>query len=115
MKDKIDRLLKRAGVKRVNTPKFTPKHPTKKAVVVAKVGSKVKLIRFGAQGMGHNYSPEARRRFKSAHAKNIKKGKMSAAYWSNRFLWAGPRGHKQNPPMSQKQVFGKIVGRRPNR
>ena len=51
--------LKRAGLTRLNKPKRTPKHRTKKAVVATRVGGKVKIIRFGAQGMGHNYSPEA--------------------------------------------------------
>ena len=38
-----------------------------------RVGGKIKIIRFGAQGMGHNYSPEARRSFKARHRKNIAK------------------------------------------
>ena len=79
--------LRRAGLTRLNKPKMTPKHRTKKAIVATRVGGKVKIIRFGAQGMGHNYSPEARRSFKARHAKNIKKGKMSAAYWANRVKW----------------------------
>ena len=49
--------LKRVGLSRLNTPKRTPSHKTKKAVVAVRVGGKVKVIRFGAQGMGHNYSP----------------------------------------------------------
>ena len=35
---------------RVQQPKRTPNHPTKSHVVVAKVGDKVKTIRFGQQG-----------------------------------------------------------------
>ena len=79
--------LKRAGLARLNKPKRTPKHKTKKAVVGVRVGGKVKIIRFGAQGMGHNYSPEARKSFKARHGKNIAKGKSSAAYWANKVKW----------------------------
>ena len=87
--------LKRAGVSGFNKPKRTPKHPKKSHVVVAKVGSKVKTIRFGQQGVkgspkkkGESSSYAARRRsFKARHAANIKKGKMSAAYWANKVKW----------------------------
>ena len=98
--------LKRAGLTGLNKPKRTPKHPTKKAVVAVRVGGKVKIIRFGAQGMGHNYSPEARRSFKARHAKNIAKGKSSAAWWANKVFWAGKGGSKKRPPKSQKRTFG---------
>lgn len=84
-----------AGVKRYNTPKRTPGHPTKSHVVVAKVGSKVKLIRFGQQGVkgspkrkGESQAAKRRREaFKARHRKNIAKGKMSAAYWANKVKW----------------------------
>ena len=98
--------LKKAGLTRLNSPKRTPKHRTKKAVVAVRVGGKVKIIRFGAQGMGHNYSPEARKSFKARHAKNIAKGKSSAAYWANKVFWAGKGGSKKMPPKSQKYVRG---------
>ena len=98
--------LRRAGLTRLNKPKFTPKHNTKKAVVATRVGGKLKIIRFGAQGMGHNYSPEARRSFKARHAKNIARGKSSPAYWANKFLWAGKGGSTKRPPKSQKFVRG---------
>ena len=89
-----DSRLKRAGVSGFNKPKRTPKHPTKSHVVVAKVGDKVKTIRFGQQGVsGAGKSPKSkaqkarRKSFKARHAKNIKKGKMSAAYWANKVKW----------------------------
>jgi hypothetical protein len=46
-----DPRLTRAGVSGYNKPKRTPNHPTKSHVVVAKVGDKIKTIRFGAQGV----------------------------------------------------------------
>ena len=100
------RLLKKYGLKGVNRPKMTPSHRTKKAVVLSEVGHKLKLIRFGAKGMGHNYSAGARRAFKARHRRNIAKGKSSAAYWADKFLWS-PGGSKKNPPRSQKRVYGK--------
>jgi hypothetical protein len=103
---KKDSRLERAGVKGFNQPKRTPNHPTKKGIVVAKVGDKIKTIRFGDQKMGHNYSAEARKSFKARHAKNIAKGKMSAAWWANKFFWAGKGGSKKNPPKSQKHKKG---------
>ena len=95
---KKDPRLERAGVSGYNKPKMTPSHPTKKAVVVAKSGDQVKTIRFGQKGYGHNYSPEARASFKSRHASNIARGPMSAAYWADKYLWAGEGGKTKNPP-----------------
>lgn len=89
-----DGVLKRVGVSGYNKPKRTPSHPTKSHVVVAKVGDKVKTIRFGQQGVsGAGSNPttakqKARQKsFKARHAANIKKGKMSAAYWADKVKW----------------------------
>jgi hypothetical protein len=71
-----------------NKPKATPKHPTKSHVVLAKEGDVVKLIRFGQQGVTGSPDGSARNEaFKARHAKNIAKGKMSAAYWANLKKW----------------------------
>lgn len=83
-----DPRLKRAGVAGFNKPKRTPSHPTKSHVVVAKEGAKVKTIRFGQQGVTGDRQPTARQKsFKERHAKNIAKGKMSAAYWADKVKW----------------------------
>jgi hypothetical protein len=83
-----DPRLKKAGVSGFNQPKKTPSHPTKSHVVVAKSGSEVKLIRFGQQGVTGDKEPTKRQAsFKARHAKNIAKGKMSAAYWANKVKW----------------------------
>ena len=89
-----DSRLTRAGVSSYNKPKRTPSHPTKSHVVVAKSGEQVKTIRFGQQGVSgagskpKTASEKARQKsFKARHAKNIAKGKMSAAYWSNLTKW----------------------------
>ena len=80
--------LARAGVSGYNKPKRTPSHKTKSHVVVAKDGDKVKTIRFGQQGKtGDKTMTKRAKSFKARHAKNIKKGKMSAAYWANRTKW----------------------------
>ena len=83
-----DSRLERAGVKGFNQPKKTPSHPTKSHIVVAKVGDTIKTIRFGQQGVKTNQTVGQREAFKSRHAKNISKGKLSAAYWSNVVKWA---------------------------
>jgi len=83
-----DPRLERAGVTGFNKPKRTPSHPTKSHVVVAKEGDQVKLIRFGQQGVKTNQTVGQREAFKSRHAKNIAKGKMSPAYWSNIEKWS---------------------------
>ena len=89
-----DPRLARVGVAGYNKPKRTPNHPKKSHVVVAKEGDKVKTIRYGQQGVsGAGKNPttakeKARRKsFKARHAKNISKGKMSAAYWANKSKW----------------------------
>ena len=83
-----DPRLKKAGVSGFNKPKKTPSHPTKSHVVVAKTGSEVKLIRFGQQGVTGDKEPTKRQAsFKARHAKDIAKGKMSAAYWANKVKW----------------------------
>ena len=88
MKPKIKSKLERVGVSGVNKPKRTPNHPTKSHVVVAKEGDKTKVIRFGQQGVTGDKKPTARQKsFKARHAKNIAKGKMSAAYWADRVKW----------------------------
>lgn len=88
-------LLEMAGVSGFNKPKRTPKHPTKSHIVVAKEGDEVKTIRFGQQGVSGSpkkvgESPSYRKRresFKARHAKNIAKGRLSAAYWADKVKW----------------------------
>ncbi len=96
MAKKKDSRLTRAGVSGYNKPKRTPNHPKKSHVVVAKVGNKIKTIRFGQQGAKTAGKPKKgesarmkkkRASFKARHGKNIAKGKMSAAYWANRTKW----------------------------
>ena len=93
---KKDSRLARAGVSGYNKPKRTPDHPKKSHIVVAKEGEKVRTIRFGEQGAKTAGKPKKgeseamkkkRASFKSRHAKNIAKGKMSAAFWSNAVKW----------------------------
>ena len=91
-----DPRLARAGVSGYNKPKRTTNHPKKSHIVVAKEGDKVKTIRFGEQGAKTAGKPKAgeseamkkkRASFKARHAKNIKKGKMSAAHWADKVKW----------------------------
>lgn len=92
---KKDPRLARAGVSGFNKPKRTPSHPTKSHVVVAKQGDQIKTIRFGQQGTsgspkkkGESQADRNKRKsFKARHAKNIAKGRMSAAYWADKEKW----------------------------
>ena len=77
-----------------NKPKRTPNHPTKSHAVLAKEGDKVNLIRFGQQGVsGAGKNPQSekgkarRKSFLARHAKNIARGKMSAAFWAAKVKW----------------------------
>jgi len=85
-----------------NKPRRTPNHPKKSHVVKACYDGKEKLIRFGQQGKkvgtlsgtaGKAKKNESdrmkakRKSFKARHAKNIAKGKSSAAYWADKVKW----------------------------
>ena len=96
MSKEQDPRLAREGVSGFNKPKRTPNHPKKSHVVVAKQGDTVKTIRFGEQGAKTAGKPKAgesdkmkkkRASFKARHAKNIAKGKLSAAYWADKVKW----------------------------
>jgi hypothetical protein len=89
-------IMKKLGLAGFNKPKRTPSHPKKSHVVMAKDGDRTKLIRFGEQGASVAGKPKAgesermkakRKSFKARHARNIAKGKMSAAYWSDKVKW----------------------------
>lgn len=93
--ERVKNKMKELGLSGINKPKRTPNHPTKSHVVMAKEGDKYKVIRFGQQGVsgspkkeGESASYRARREaFKARHAKNIAKGKLSAAWWSSTTKW----------------------------
>jgi hypothetical protein len=92
--ERVKSKMKELGLSGVNKPKRTPNHPTKSHVVMAKQGETYKVIRFGQQGVsgaGSNPTSEkekARQRsFKARHARNIAKGKLSAAYWADKEKW----------------------------
>ena len=94
-KKKKDPKLARAGVSGYNKPKRTPNHPKKSHVVVAKVGDKTKLIRFGQQGVrGAGKNPKSKKdkaRRKSYYARHNAQdpnpSKLSARYWSHKVKW----------------------------
>ena len=93
--ERVKSKMKELGLSGVNKPKRTPNHPTKSHVVMAKEGDTYKVIRFGQQGVsgsprkeGESAAYRARREsFKARHAKNIAKGKISAAFWADREKW----------------------------
>ena len=75
-----------------NKTKRTPSASNSHAVLI-KDGGKDRLIRFGQQGVTtagkrtDARSNARRKSFKARHAKNIAKGKTSAAYWANKVKW----------------------------
>ena len=78
-------------------PIRTPNHSSGKShAVVIKKDGKPRLIRFGLQGAstkpprkGESAADKAKRKsFKARHAKNIAKGKTSAAYWADKVKWS---------------------------
>ena len=94
--ERVKATMKRLGLKGVNKPKRTPDHATKSHVVMASENGKYLLKRFGEQGASTAGKPKKgesdrmkkkRASFKARHAKNIKKGKLSAAYWANKVKW----------------------------
>lgn len=94
--DRKAAMLKKHRLSGVNKPKRTPKHPKKSHMVLAQEGHNMKLIRFGEQGASTAGKPKKgesermkkkRASFKARHSANIKKGKMSAAYWADRVKW----------------------------
>jgi len=96
MDNRVKNMLKKYNLSGVNKPKRTASHPKKSHVVLAKVGDKIRLIRFGEQGASTAGKPKAgesdrmkakRKSFKARHRRNIAKGKMSAAYWANKVKW----------------------------
>ena len=95
MRKKKDPRLARVGVTGYNKPKRTPNHPKKSHVVVAKVGDKIKTIRFGQQGVkGAGKNPKSakekarRKSYYARHnAQDPKPSKLSARYWSHKVKW----------------------------
>ena len=90
----MDDRYKKYSLSGFNKPKSTPSHPKKSHIVLAKVGGQTKLIRFGEQGADTvtestptGARAKKRASFKARHAKNIAKGKMSAAYWADKVKW----------------------------
>ena len=88
-------MLKKHGLSGVNKPKRTPKHKTKSHVVLAQKGHKIKLIRFGQQGVkGAGKNPKSKKdkaRKKSYYARHNAQDsnpdKFSARYWSHKVKW----------------------------
>ena len=95
-KGRAKSVLKKAGVSGFNKPKRTPDHPKKSHIVVAKVGEKVKTIRFGQQGVvGAGKNPKTAKdkaRKKSYYARHNAQdpnpSKLSPRYWSHKVKWS---------------------------
>jgi hypothetical protein len=95
--ERVKTLMKKYGLEGVNKPKRLKNDSSGKShVVMASENGKYKLIKFGEKGAetagkpkpGESDRMKAKRKsFKARHAKNISKGKMSAAYWADKVKW----------------------------
>lgn len=92
---KKDEILKKAGVTDYNKPKRIY-NDTKSHIVVAKEGNQIKTIKFGQAGVKTNQTEGQRQAFYARHKENIEKGKMSAAYWSNKVKWSPSKTKSQS-------------------
>ena len=78
---------KKKGLKGLNQAQRLNDDSGKSHHVMAFENNKAKYIKFGQKGVRTNQTAGQRKAFKSRHAKNIKRGKMSAAYWANKEKW----------------------------
>jgi hypothetical protein len=79
--------------------------PGKKQMLKACQGDKERLIHFGAEGYGHNYSAAARKSFRARHGCDTASDKLTARYWACKNLWAGPGGDTKSSPKSRKGKY----------
>jgi len=88
--------MKTAGLRKINQAQRLRDSTSKSHHVMASEGGKYKYIKFGDENAQTAGKPKAgeseamkkkRRSFKARHAKNIAKGKMSAAYWADKVKW----------------------------
>jgi hypothetical protein len=79
--------------------------PGKKKMVKACANGQEKLIHFGAEGYGHNYSAAARKSFRARHSCDTASNKLSARHWACKNLWAGPGGSTKASPKSKKGKY----------
>jgi hypothetical protein len=79
--------------------------PGKKKMVKACANGQEKLIHFGAEGYGHNYSAAARKSFRARHSCDTASDKLSARHWACKNLWAGPGGSTKASPKSRKGKY----------
>lgn len=77
----------------------------KKRMVKACSGGTEKLIHYGAEGYGHNYSAAARKSFRARHKCDTASDKLSARYWACKDLWAGPGGSTKSSPKSRRGKY----------
>lgn len=93
----------------IDKPRRTPDHPSSSHVVKTMVDGKEKMIRFGEQGAKTNQNPKQRKAFKDRHAKNIAKGKSSAAYWADKVKWKAAEGGHVYDPDKIKQLAAQFT------
>ena len=88
--ERVKNKMKEVGLKAVNKPQRLSSSDTsgKSHHVMASEGGKYKYIKFGQKGVKTNQTVGQRKAFKSRHAKNISKGRMSGADWADKVKWS---------------------------
>lgn len=89
--ERVKTKMEQVGLKGVNKPQRLNDSSGKSHHVMASEGGKYKYIKFGQKGVKTNQTAGQREAFKSRHAENISKGKMSAAYWANKVKWSSSK------------------------
>jgi hypothetical protein len=69
----------------------------KKRVVKACSGGREKIIHYGDNRYGHNYSSAARNSFRARHRCSSANDKLSARYWACKNLWSKGGSRKSCP------------------
>jgi hypothetical protein len=77
----------------------------KKRMVKACSGGTEKLIHYGAEGYGNNYSAAARKSFKARHSCSTANNKLTARYWACKDLWGGKGGNTTPNPKNRKGKY----------
>ena len=80
-----------------NKPRPSTREGKKRMVKACQDGTE-KIVHYGADGYGHNYSDAARQSFRARHNCDQATDKLTAQYWACKDLWAGKGGSKKACP-----------------
>ena len=79
--------------------------PGKKMMVKACSNGNEKLLHFGAEGYGNNYSAAARKSFRARHGSDGATDKLTPKHWACSYLWGGPGKATTPNPKGRKGKY----------